>query len=338
MLPRSALGHDLAVDLGTANTLVFDRGRVVVLDQPSFVAVDRETGRYVAVGADAKELLGRAPDPIEVIRPLRSGVIGDFEAAQHLLREFILRVHHRRRFVRPRVVVCVPTGVTQVERRAVEEAALEAGARRVAIVSEPLAAAVGAGLPVEAPRGSMVVDIGGGTTDVAVFVLGGILASANAPIGGDALDQAVIAFCRKELGVLVGERTSERLKVVGGAAFPEARDVLVEFLARDLTTGRPRTVQVHSAGLAEGMAEPVATIVDTVMSVFDRLPPEIVQDVGADGITLTGGGALLAGLAVRIEREVGIPVKIDPNPLSCVVRGAGMLLDRLPTTTPRRAG
>src|SRR4051812_6551804 len=276
-------------------------------------------------------MLGRAPEPIEVIRPLRSGVIGDFEAAQHLLRQFLLRVHHRRRFVRPRVIVCVPSGVTQVERRAVEEAAFEAGARRVVIVSEPLAAAVGAGLPVEEPRGSMVVDIGGGTTDVAVFVLGGTVATANVPVGGDALDQAVLAFCRKELGIAIGERTAERLKVVGGAAHAGARNTLVEFLGRDAATGRPRTVRVHSDALAEGMAEPVGTIVDTAMSVFERMPPEIVPDIAVRGVTLTGGGALLAGLATRMQREAGIPVHVDPEPLSCVVRGAGMLLDRLPS-------
>ncbi|HEX9376760.1 MAG TPA: rod shape-determining protein [Actinomycetota bacterium] len=335
--PWSALGHDLAVDLGTANTLVFVRGRGVVLDQPSFVAVDRESGRFLAVGAEAKEMLGRAPEPIDVIRPLRSGVIGDFEAAQHLLRDFILRVHHRRRFVKPRVIVCVPTAVTQVEQRAVEEAALQAGARRVTIVSEPLAAAVGAGLPVEAPRGSMVVDIGGGTTDVAVFVLGGIVASTNAPVGGDVLDQAVMAYCRKELGVMIGERTAERLKVVGGSAFASARNVVIEFMGRDVATGKPQTVRVHSSALAEGLAEPVATICDTVVSVFERLPPEVVPDIASRGITLTGGGALLAGLALRLERECGIKVLVDPEPLSCVVRGAGMLLDRLPGRPPRRS-
>jgi rod shape-determining protein MreB len=326
----NALGRDVAVDLGTANTLVFVRGQGVVLDQPSFVAVDVEAGRVLALGAEAKEMLGRAPEPIQVIRPLRSGVISDFEAAQHLLREFLLRVHHRKRFVKPRVIVCVPSGVTQVERRAVEEAAFEAGARRVAIVSEPLAAAVGAGLPIEDARGSMVVDIGGGTTDVAVFVLGGTVASANIPVGGDALDQAVIAFCRKELGIGVGERTAERLKVVGGGAHAGARNILIEFLGRDMATGKPRTARVHSDALAEGLAEPVSNIVDTVISVFDRMPTEIVPDIAVRGITLTGGGSLLAGLATRMQREAGIKVTVDPEPLSCVVRGAGALLDRLP--------
>jgi rod shape-determining protein MreB and related proteins len=328
--PWAAFGHDLAVDLGTANTLVFVRGRGVVLDQPSFVAMNTESGRFLAVGADAKEMLGRAPAPVSVIRPLRSGVISDFEAAQHLLRTFLLRVHHRKRFVRPRVIVCVPSAVTQVECRAVEEAALEAGARRVEIVLEPLAAAVGAGLPIDEARGSMVVDIGGGTTDVAVFVLGGVVASANAPVGGDVFDQAVLAFCRKELAIAIGERTAERLKIVGGAASPGDRNTLIEFLGRDLATGRPRTVRVHSDALAEGLAEAVATIVDTVVSVFERMPPEIVPDIATRGITLTGGGALLAGLAVRLERECGIRVLVDPEPLSCVVRGAGALLDRLP--------
>jgi rod shape-determining protein MreB and related proteins len=334
----SAMGLDLAVDLGTANTVVFVPGRGVVLDQPSFVAVDRTDGRMVAVGMDAKEMLGRAPDTIEVIRPLSSGVISDFEAAQHMLREFILRVHHRSRFVRPRVIVCVPSGVNYVERRAVEEATAQAGARRVVIVSEPLAAAVGAGLAVEEPRGSMVVDVGGGTTDVAVFVMGGIVISASAPVGGDEIDRAVAAHVRKHHGVLIGERTAERLKMAGATAWPEARSVIVEFIGRDLSNGRPRRLRVASDELAEGIAGPVADIVDTVVALVERMPPEIVPDVASRGVALTGGGALLAGLATRLEHEAGLHMFVDPEPLSCVARGAGILLDRLGAGPARPGG
>lgn len=331
------MGHDLAVDLGTANTLVYVRGRGVVLSQPSYVAVDRSTGQMVAVGADAKEMHGRAPPPIEVLRPLRHGAIGDFEAAQHMLREFILRVHRRRRSVKPRVIVCVPNGVTQVERRAVEEATQQAGARRVWIVSETLAAAIGAGLPIEEARGCMVVDVGGGTTDVAVFVLGGVVVSASTPVGGDAIDQAVIAHVRKQHGALIGERTAERIKMAGGAAFVGARNVVVEFVARDLADGRATRLQLPSDELAEGIAPQVEDIVDTVVSVFERLPPELVPDLVSRGMTLTGGGALLAGLGERIEAETGVRVRVDAEPLSCVVRGAGALLERLRSGPPAPA-
>jgi len=331
----SRIGHDLAVDLGTANTLIVVRGRGLVVFQPSCVAVDRARERMIAVGAEAREMLGRAPAPIEVIRPLSSGVISDYDAAQHMLREFILRVHHRRRFVKPRIVVCVPSGVTPVARRAVEEAALDAGARRVVIVSEPLAAAVGAGLPVEEARGSMVVDIGGGTTEVAVFVLGGVVVSASVPVAGDAIDQAIAVHLRKEHGVQIGERMAERLKIRGAAARPGLRDVLVEFPAKDLSTGRPRRLRVSSDELAEAIEEPVAQIVDAVVGVLERTPPEVVPDLAGSGITMTGGGSLLVGLDELLSSETAVAVRIDPEPMTCVVRGAGILLDRLRIGPPR---
>ncbi len=331
----SRIGHDLAVDLGTANTLIVVRGRGLVVFQPSCVAVDRARERMIAVGAEAREMLGRAPAPIEVIRPLSSGVISDYDAAQHMLREFILRVHHRRRFVKPRIVVCVPSGVTPVARRAVEEAALDAGARRVVIVSEPLAAAVGAGLPVEEARGAMVVDIGGGTTEVAVFVLGGVVVSASVPVAGDAIDQAIAVHLRKEHGVQIGERMAERLKIRGAAARPGLRDVLVEFPAKDLSTGRPRRLRVSSDELAEAIEEPVAQIVDAVVGVLERTPPEVVPDLAGSGITMTGGGSLLVGLDELLSSETAVAVRIDPEPMTCVVRGAGILLDRLRIGPPR---
>jgi len=326
---RAAIGHDLGVDLGTANTLIFLRGRGVVLAQPSFVAIDTNEGALIGAGEEAREMLGRTPSHIEVIRPLQSGVISDLDAAQAMLREFILRVHHRRRLAKPRVVVCVPSGVTMIERRAVEEAVLQAGARHVQIVSEPLAAAIGAGLPVDEPRGSMVVDVGGGTTEVAVLVLGSILASTSLRVAGDAIDAAIVNSIRKQHAVLIGERTAEKVKQQAASAWPGVRDVNADIVGRDLTTGRPKRIRLTAEELREGIAEPVDDISDAVVSVFDKLPPEIVRDIARSGIVLTGGGALLAGLDRRLSRDVGVAVHVDNEPLSCVARGAGILLDRL---------
>jgi rod shape-determining protein MreB len=336
---RAAIGHDLGVDLGTANTLIYLRGRGVVLAQPSYVAIDANEGTLIGAGAEAREMLGRAPQHIHVIRPLHSGVISDLDAAQAMLREFILRAHHRRRLVKPRVVVCVPSGVTMIERRAVEEAALQAGARHVQIVSEPLAAAIGAGLPVDEPRGSMIVDIGGGTTEVAVLVLGSILASTSLRIAGDSMDTAIIAYIRKQHGVLIGDRTAEKIKQQAASAWPGIRDVNADIVGRDLSTGRPRRLRLSADELREAVAEPVDDISDAVVSVFDRLPPEIVRDIARAGIVLTGGGALLAGIDRRLSRDVGVAVRVDNEPLSCVARGAGILLDRLselPQPKPKR--
>lgn len=326
---RAPIGRDLGIDLGTANTVIVERGKGVVLTQPSYVAVDREQGRIIAMGADAKEMVGRAPDHIEVIRPLRAGVITDFEAAQAMLRDFIQRVHRRSRLVKPRVVVCVPSGVTQVEERAVEEAVIEAGARRAVIVTEPLAAALGAGLPVDGARGSMVVDVGGGTTEVAVFSMGAMVVGRSARVGGDAIDQAVQSFLRKHYGILVGERTAERIKWAVATAAPREEESLAEILGRDVVDGRPRRILVTESEFREGIAEPIQDIVDAVTGVFDRMPPELTPDVVTQGITLTGGGALLAGLDDRIREETGVAVFVDPEPLSCVARGAGILLERL---------
>jgi rod shape-determining protein MreB len=326
---RAPIGRDLGIDLGTANTVIVERGKGVALTQPSYVAVDREQGRIIAIGADAKEMVGRAPDHIEVIRPLRAGVITDFEAAQTMLRDFIQRVHRRSRLVKPRVVVCVPSGVTQVEERAVEEAVIEAGARRAVIVTEPLAAALGAGLPVDGARGSMVVDVGGGTTEVAVFSMGAMVVGRSARVGGDAIDQAVQSFLRKHYGILVGERTAERIKWAVATAAPREEESLAEILGRDVVDGRPRRILVTESEFREGIAEPIQDIVDAVTGVFDRMPPELTPDVVTRGITLTGGGALLAGLDDRIREETGVAVFVDPEPLSCVARGAGLLLERL---------
>jgi rod shape-determining protein MreB len=336
---RSAIGHDLGVDLGTANTLIFLRGRGVVLAQPSFVAIDTLQGALIGAGEEAREMLGRTPPNIEVIRPLQSGVISDLDAAQAMLREFILRTHHRRRLVKPRVVICVPSGVTMIERRAVEEAALQAGARHVQMVSEPLAAAIGAGLPVDEPRGSMVVDVGGGTTEVAVLVLGSILASTSLRVAGDAVDAAIVNWIRKQHAVLIGERTAEKIKTQTASAWPGVRDFNADVVGRDLTSGRPKRIRLSPDEIREAVAEPVDDICDAVVSVFDKLPPEIVRDIAKGGIALTGGGALLAGLDRRLSRDVGVAVRVDNEPLTCVARGAGILLDRLsdlPDREPRR--
>ncbi|MCA1727120.1 MAG: rod shape-determining protein [Actinobacteria bacterium] len=323
------LGRDLGIDLGTANTVIVVRGQGVALTQPSYVAVDREEGRIIAFGAQAKEMMGRVPEHIEVIRPLRAGVITDFEAAQAMLRTLIQRVHRRRRLVKPRVVVCVPSGVTQVEERAVEEAVVEAGARRAVIVTEPLAAALGAGLPVDGAKGSMVVDVGGGTTEVAAFSLGAMVVGRSARVGGDAIDLAIAAFLRKHHGILVGERSAERIKWALASAAASEEPPLGEILGRDVVDGRPRRVLVTEEQLRDGIAEPVQDIVDAVTGVFDRMPPELTPDIVARGIVLTGGGALLSGLDRRIQEETGVQVHVDPEPLSCVARGAGILLERL---------
>jgi rod shape-determining protein MreB len=317
----------MGVDLGTANTLIFVAGRGVVLTQPSYVAIDTKNEVVIAVGEDAREMVGRSPGHIEVVRPLSSGVIADVDAAQHMLREFTLRVHQRRRFVKPRVVVSVPSGVNTIERHAVEQAVIQAGARRVDVISEPLAAAIGAGLPVGEPRGSMVIDIGGGTTEVAVIVMGSILASTSLRVAGDAIDSAIVAFIRKEHGILVGERTAEKIKMQAASAWAGVREVNVEILGRDLTTGKPRTVHIKAEELRGAISEPVGDIVDAAVGVFDRLPAEIVRDIASAGVVMTGGGALLPGLDRRFESDLGVRVRLDPEPMTCVVRGAGMLLN-----------
>jgi rod shape-determining protein MreB len=330
---RSGLGLDMGVDLGTANTLIFVAGRGVVLAQPSYVAIDRNSDMLLAVGEEAREMLGRAPSHIDVIKPLSAGVIADVYATQHMLREFTLRVHHRRRWVKPRVVVCVPSGVNTIERHAVEQAVIQAGARKVEVVSEPLAAAIGAGLPVYEARGSMVIDIGGGTTEVAAIVMGSVLASTSLRVAGNAIDAAISTFIRKQHGIVIGDRTAEKIKMQAASAVPGVREVNAEILGRDLTTGKPRTVRVTAQELREAIAEPVSDIVDAAVGVFDRLPAEIVRDLAASGVVMTGGGALLPGLDRRFETELGVSVRLDPEPLTCVARGAGLILEGTPHET-----
>jgi rod shape-determining protein MreB len=324
------LGRDMAVDLGTANTLVYVRGRGIILNEPSVVAVDVKTGHPLAVGAEAKAMIGRTPSNIEAIRPLKDGVIADFEICEKMLRYFIRRVHQRR-FAKPRMVICVPSGITGVERRAVLEAAEYAGARKAYIIEEPIAAAIGAGLPIHQPAGNMVVDIGGGTTEVAVLSLGGMVTSQSVRIGGDEMDEAIISYVKKEFSLAVGERTAETMKIVYGSAYPLEEEFTHEIRGRDLLSGLPKTVVISTQQIREAIDEQVTAIVDAVKTTLDKTPPELAADLMQQGIVLTGGGSLLHGLDSRLADETGIPVVVARDPLSCVVIGAGQCLEELET-------
>ena len=322
----SLLGRDMAVDLGTANTLVYVRGRGIILNEPSVVAVDVKDGRPLAVGAEAKRMIGRTPSNIQAIRPLKDGVIADFEVCEKMLRYFIHRVHQRR-FAKPRMVICVPSGITGVEQRAVMEAAEYAGARKAWIVEEPMAAAIGAGLPVHEPTGNMIVDIGGGTTEVAVISLGGIVTSQSIRIGGDELDEAIVAYVKKEFSLALGERTAEEIKIALGSAYPLEDELRAEIRGRDLVTGLPKTVLITTEQIREAIEEPVQAIVDAIKVTLDRTPPALAADIMDQGIVLAGGVALLHGLAARLESETGMPVLVARDPLSCVAIGSGQCLE-----------
>jgi rod shape-determining protein MreB len=297
------LGRDMAVDLGTANTLVYVRGRGIVLNEPSVVALNTNTGQIVAVGVEAKRMIGRTPGNIVAVRPLKDGVIADFDVTERMLRYFIQKVHRRRHLAKPRVVVAVPSGITGVEQSAVKEAGHQAGARRVYIIEEPMAAAIGAGLPVNEPTGNMVVDIGGGTTEVAVISLGGIVTSQSIRVAGDELDQAIITFGKKEYSLMLGDRTAEEIKMALGSAYPSVDEPHAEIRGRDLVSGLPKTIVISAEEIRRAIEEPVALIVDTVKTTLDKCPPELAGDVMDRGIALTGGGALLRGLADRCARR-----------------------------------
>ena len=321
------VGRVMAVDLGTANTLVYVRGRGIVLDEPSVVAINTKDGRPLAVGAEAKRMIGRTPSHIQAIRPLKDGVIADFDICEKMLRYFIQRVHQRR-WAKPRIVICVPSGITGVEQRAVQEAAEYAGARKPAfIIEEPMAAAIGAGLPVHEPAGNMVVDVGGGTTEVAVISLGGIVASESIRIGGDELDESIINFVKKEYSLALGERTSEEIKVALGSAYPLQEELYAEIRGRDLVTGLPKTIVVSTEEIREAIEEPVSAIVDAVKVTLDKTPPELAADIMEKGIVITGGGAMLHGLDARLADETGMPIIIAKNPLHSVVIGSGQCLE-----------
>ena len=321
------LGGDLAVDLGTANTLVYARGRGILLNEPSVVAVDTTTNNVVAVGTEARQMIGRTPGHIKAMRPMQHGVIADYDTTAEMLRYFVHKVVRRRVFSGPRVIVCVPSGVTGVEQRAVSESAYAAGARRVHIISEPMAAAIGAGLPVSQPTGSMVVDIGGGTTEVAIIALGGIVASTSMRVAGDALDRAIVEHIRAEFSMLIGDRTAEELKISVGAAYPVPGKPRAEIRGRDLGTGMPRNVTISADELRRAMDGPIASIVGAVRATLDRCPPELAGDLVSRGIVLTGGGALLRGIDARLQHEIGIPVLVADRPLDSVVLGTGTVIE-----------
>ena len=318
--------RDMAIDLGTANTLVYVRGQGIVLNEPSVVAINTRDQQALAVGMEAKRMIGRTPSHIQAIRPLRDGVIADFDITERMLRYFIKKVQNRP-WARPRIIVCVPSGITGVERRAVEEAAYHAGARRAYTIEEPMAAAIGVGLPVHEPSGSMVVDMGGGTTEVAVISLGGIVVARSIRIGGDEIDEALIQWVKKEYNLLLGDRTAEQLKMAIGSAWPFSDEPHAEIRGRDLVTGLPKTVIVTAQEVREAIEEPVQAVVDAVKYCLDKTPPELAADIMESGIVLTGGGALLRGLDVRIANETGTPVITADRPLHSVVVGSGRCLE-----------
>jgi len=321
------LGRDMAVDLGTANTLVYVRGEGIVLSEPSVVATREYDGRAVAVGTEVKRMIGRTPSHIKAIRPLKDGVISDFEVCEVMLRYFIQRVYNRR-FAKPRMIICVPSGVTGVEQRAVQDAAEFAGARKpVHIIEEPMAAAIGAGLPVQEPTGNMIVDIGGGTTEVAVISLGGVVTSQSVRVGGDELDDAIIQYIKKEYSLALGERTAEVVKMELGSAWPLRQELQAEIRGRDLVTGLPKTIVTSTHEIREAIQEPVATVVDAVKVTLDKTPPELAADIMERGIVLAGGGALLTGLPERLAHETGMPIAIAPRPLEAVALGSGQALE-----------
>jgi rod shape-determining protein MreB len=318
---------DLGIDLGTANTLVHVQGKGVVLSEPSVVAIDKKTKQVLAVGAEAKRMVGRTPANIVAIRPLKDGVIADFEIVEQMLRYFIGKVHQGWLIPRPRVVVGIPSGVTEVEKRAVHDAAIRAGAREAFLMEEPMAAAIGSGLPITEPTGSMIVDIGGGTTEVAVISLEGIVISRSIRTAGDEIDEAILQYARREHSLAIGERTAEETKIKIGSAYNTGNERVVELRGRDLITGLPKVVEVTSSDIREAISNPVNQIVEEVKTCVEETPPELVADIMEAGITLAGGGALLEGLDIRLTEETKMPVQVAEDPLTCVVRGTGKALE-----------
>ena len=332
MVLTSILGlfsNDLAIDLGTANTLVYVKGKGIALREPSVVTVQKDSKHVLAVGSEAKAMVGRTPENIMAIRPMKDGVIANFEITEAMLRYFIQKVHNRKTFVRPRMVICVPSGITQVERRAVRDSAENAGAREVYLIEEPMAAAIGVGLPVEEPGGSMVVDIGGGTTEVAVISLAGIVYAQSVRVGGDEMDEAIISYIKRNYNLLIGERTAEEIKIQVGSAYEIGEKKTIEIKGRDLIAAIPKTVVITDEEVRESLAEPVSAIVETVRGALERTPPELAADIVDRGIVLAGGGGLLRGIDVLLKEETGLPVTVAEDPLSAVVMGTGKVLDEI---------
>jgi len=321
--------NDVGVDLGTANTLVYVKGEGIVIDEPSIVAMDRNHRKLIAVGAEAREMLGRTPEDIVTVRPLKDGVIADFDVAEEMLRYFIRKVQRNRFLVRPRVVICVPSGITEVEKRAVRDAAERAGAREVFLVAEPMAAAIGVGLPVNEPVGSMIIDIGGGTSEIAVIALSGVVTHVSERIGGDEMDEAIVQFMKKTHNLLIGERTAEQIKIQIGSAYPLDEELEMPVKGRDLIANIPKTVVVRSEEVREALQEPVGAIINATRMALERTPPELSSDILDRGIVMTGGGSLLRGLDRRLREETGLPVSVMDDPLTCVVRGAGKILENI---------
>ena len=325
----SGFVKDMGIDLGTANTLVYIKGKDIVTREPSVVAIQTNTNQVLAVGEEAKKMIGRTPGNIVAIRPLKDGVIADFDTTQSMLKYFIKKASSKRSFLQPRVVICVPSGVTEVEKRAVEEAAIHAGARDAYLIEEPMAAAIGADLPVQEATGSMIVDIGGGTTEVAIISLGGIVTSKSIRIGGDELDESIVSYIKKEYSLMIGERTAEEVKINIGTANKNTPETKMAITGRDLISGLPKTINVSSKEIYEALKEPVYNILEAIKSTLEKTPPELASDVMELGIMLTGGGALLDGIDQLIKDETGMPVHIAENPLDCVAKGTGEALNSI---------
>ncbi len=321
--------NDIAIDLGTANTLVYRKGIGIVIDEPSVVAISTDNRKMIAIGAEAKEMLGKSPDEVRVIKPMKDGVIADFQVTELMLRNLILRAQKKRFLIKPRVIVCVPSGITEVEKRAVRDSALHAGAREVFLVSEPVAAAIGSDLPISKPQGNLVMDIGGGTTEIAIISLSHIVVHSSVRIGGDKMDQNIISFLRKKNNIFVGVQTAEKVKKEIGSAFPMEKEVVMEVRGRDIITGFPITVEVSSEEIREALSETVTSMIDAVKRLFEKTAPELAADIAERGIILTGGGAMLNGLDKKIQEAVDLPVHLIPDSLTCVVKGSGMILDNL---------
>lgn len=323
------ISRDMGIDLGTANTLIYVKGKGVVLSEPSVVAINSDVKKVLAVGEEAKQMIGRTPGNIVAIRPLKDGVIADFDVTQTMLRKFIEKVSPKSAFTSPRIVICFPSGVTEVEKRAIDEATKQAGAREVLLMEEPMAAAIGAGLPVNEPTGSMIVDIGGGTTEVAVISLGGIVTSKSLRVAGDELDQAIISYIKKEYSLMIGERTAENVKITLGSAFDIGEEESMEIRGRDLISGLPKVVNITESEVRDALSEPVAQIIDSIKTTLEKTPPELASDIMDKGIMLAGGGAMLKGLDQLINKETHMPVHIAESPLDCVALGAGKALDTI---------
>ena len=319
--------NDVAIDLGTANTLVYLRGKGIVLNEPSVVAVDRTTNKVIAVGKEAKSMLGRTPDEIVAVRPLKDGVIADFEKTEDLLREFIQKALRRRTWVRPRIIICVPSGITEVEKRAVQDSAQHAGAREVLLVPEPIAAAIGVGLPVGKPSGNMIIDIGGGTTEIAVMALNSIVNQQSIRVGGDEMDEAIVQYVKKAYNLLIGEQTAEQIKIRIGSAFRLEQEEEMEIKGRDLVAGIPKTMKISSVEVREALSEPLQQIVDALMQSLEKTPPELASDIVDRGIVMTGGGSLLRGIDMLLREATNLPITVAEDPLTCVVIGTGKILE-----------